>query len=155
MDRQTDRPSFENSVEPDQLASSEASWSGSTLFFHKYKESILIMELRHWAGWKSNVDIAFTNKEELNPFKHYASFSFNIDKQSRIRSDAAECGIWSLLQCLLTEYSIKIWRKYKIPPNKPLNRNGQVQMGLVATKPVSRVSDKVRFKSDCSAEETR
>ena len=40
-------PFFENSVDPDQLASDEASWSGSTLF-HSHDESMqLLIEITH------------------------------------------------------------------------------------------------------------
>ena len=42
-----------NSVDPDQLASKEASWSGSILLFHLHNESILTMKSHEWNGWKS------------------------------------------------------------------------------------------------------
>ena len=53
-----DMPCLSNSVDPDQLASSEANWSGSALFVIKYvnfyqkpRSSILI-------GWKLEVGMA-------------------------------------------------------------------------------------------------
>ena len=45
------RPVIENSVDPDQLASDEASWSGYTLFIYQQDQSILIMNLHHQIDW--------------------------------------------------------------------------------------------------------
>ena len=56
---------MKNSVDPDQLASSEASLSGSTLFF-KHNESI-IRKQHHLIEWKSEVHTKLTH-EVLNVF---------------------------------------------------------------------------------------
>ena len=54
----TNIPCFANSVNPDQLASSEANWSGSALFViqlvNLYKHSGSI----HMIGWKLEVGVA-------------------------------------------------------------------------------------------------
>ena len=46
---------MEDSEDPDQLASNEANWSGSTLFFHWQYEFISIMILHHLIDWKLEV----------------------------------------------------------------------------------------------------
>ena len=46
-----DISSLENSGDPDQLASNEASWSGFTLFLKHLKK------LHPWAGWQSEADL--------------------------------------------------------------------------------------------------
>ena len=52
-------PYFENTADSDQLASYEASWSGSTLIFHLQNDPILIMIMHHWTSLISKVDIEF------------------------------------------------------------------------------------------------
>ena len=51
-------PAFANSVDPDQLASEEANWSGSTLFVIKYVNLYQIPESSHVIGWKLEVGVA-------------------------------------------------------------------------------------------------
>ena len=43
-------PAFENSVDPDELASEEASWSGSSLFAIKYINFISTIRIK-WSDW--------------------------------------------------------------------------------------------------------
>ena len=45
-------PAFANSVDPDQLASEEANWSGSTLFAIQYVNLYQQSESSHLIGWK-------------------------------------------------------------------------------------------------------
>ena len=49
------RPTFANSVDPDQLASEEANWSGSALFGIKYVKLYQQPESRNLIGWKLKV----------------------------------------------------------------------------------------------------
>ena len=51
-------PAFANSVAPDQLASSEANWSGSALFFIKYVNLYWQPESSNLIGWKLEVGVA-------------------------------------------------------------------------------------------------
>ena len=48
-------PVIANSEDPDQLASSEANWSGSALFVIKYVNSCPQTGLSNLIGWKSEV----------------------------------------------------------------------------------------------------
>ena len=45
-------PAFANSVDPDQLASSEANWSGSALFVIKYLNLYEQLASSNLIGWK-------------------------------------------------------------------------------------------------------
>ena len=45
-------PAFANSVDPDQLASEEANWSGSALFAIKYVNSYQQSGSSNLIGWK-------------------------------------------------------------------------------------------------------
>ena len=47
-----DIPAFANSVDPDQLASSEANWSGSALFAIKYVNLYQQSGSSNLTGWK-------------------------------------------------------------------------------------------------------
>ena len=51
-------PAFANSVDPDQLASEEANWSGSALFAIKY----VYLDQQPWSsnliGWKLEMGVA-------------------------------------------------------------------------------------------------
>ena len=47
-----DVPAFANSVDPDQLASSEANWSGSALFAIKYVNLYQKSGSSNLIGWK-------------------------------------------------------------------------------------------------------
>ena len=47
-----------NSVDPDQLASSEANWSGSTLFVIKYVNFYQKPRSSNLIGWKLEVGVA-------------------------------------------------------------------------------------------------
>ena len=51
-------PAFENSVDPDQLASEEANWSGSALFVIKYVNLYQQPRLSNLIGWKLEVGVA-------------------------------------------------------------------------------------------------
>ena len=51
-------PAFLNSVDPDQLASEEANWSGSALFAFQYVNLYQQSESRNLSGWKLNVRLA-------------------------------------------------------------------------------------------------
>ena len=51
-------PTFANSVDPDQLASSEANWSGSALFVIKYLNLYEQLGSSHLIGWKLEVGVA-------------------------------------------------------------------------------------------------
>ena len=51
-------PAFENSVDPDQLASEEANWSGSALFASKYVNLYQKPESSNLIGWKLEVGVA-------------------------------------------------------------------------------------------------
>ena len=51
-------PVFPNSVEPDQMASEEAIWSGSALFAIKYVNLHQQPESCHLIGWKLEVGVA-------------------------------------------------------------------------------------------------
>ena len=51
-------PAFTNSVDPDQLASEEANWSGSALFAIKYMNLYRQSGSSNLPGWKFEVGIA-------------------------------------------------------------------------------------------------
>ena len=51
-------PAFENSVDPDQLASGEANWSGSALFAIKYVNFYQQSGSSNLTGWKLEVGMA-------------------------------------------------------------------------------------------------
>ena len=51
-------PFLANSVDPDQLASSEANWSGSALFIIKYENFYQKPESSNLIGWKLEVGVA-------------------------------------------------------------------------------------------------
>ena len=51
-------PAFANSVDPDQLASKEANWSGSALFDNKYVNLYQQSESNNLIGWKLEVGVA-------------------------------------------------------------------------------------------------
>ena len=52
-------PTFANSVDPDQLASEEANWSGSTLFAIKYVNLYQLYGSSNLAGWKLEIGVAY------------------------------------------------------------------------------------------------
>ena len=49
---------FENSVDPDQMASEEAIWSGSTLFFIQFVNLYEQTTLSFLIGWQSETSVA-------------------------------------------------------------------------------------------------
>ena len=51
-------PAFANSEDPDQLASSEANWSGSALFAIKYVNLYQQCGSFNLIGWKLEMDVA-------------------------------------------------------------------------------------------------
>ena len=51
-------PTFANSVDPDQLASEEANWSGSALFAIKYVNPYQQTRSSNLIGWKLEVGMA-------------------------------------------------------------------------------------------------
>ena len=51
-------PAFANTVDPDQLASEEANWSGSALFVIKYVNLYQNPESSNLIGWKLEVGVA-------------------------------------------------------------------------------------------------
>ena len=51
-------PAFANSVDPDQLASEEANWSGSALFAIQYMNLCQQSGSSHMTGWKLEVGVA-------------------------------------------------------------------------------------------------
>ena len=51
-------PAFANSVDPDQLASEEANWSGSALFVIKYLNLYDQLGSSNLIGWKLGLDVA-------------------------------------------------------------------------------------------------
>ena len=51
-------PVLANSVDPDQLASEEANWSGSALFVIKYANFYQKPGSNNLIGWKSEVGVA-------------------------------------------------------------------------------------------------
>ena len=51
-------PAFANSVDPDQLASEEANWSGSALFVIKYVTLYQQPRSSNLIGWKLEVGVA-------------------------------------------------------------------------------------------------
>ena len=53
-----DMPAFANSVDPDQLASEEANWSGSTLFAMKYVNLYQHSGSSRLTNWKLEVGVA-------------------------------------------------------------------------------------------------
>ena len=53
-----DMSAFENSVDPDQLASSEANWSGSALFVFQYVSLYQQSGLSNLIGWQLEVGMA-------------------------------------------------------------------------------------------------
>ena len=53
-----DIPCFANSIDPDQLASSEANWSGSALFAIKYVNLYQQSGSSDLNGWKLEVGVA-------------------------------------------------------------------------------------------------
>ena len=57
-------PLFENSVDPDQLAYElmRPADQDPRCF---YPQMIIIMDLQHWTGWKSDVDLDFTTQKQL------------------------------------------------------------------------------------------
>ena len=54
----TTYPALANSVDPDQLASSEANWSGSALFVIQYVNLYQQPESSNLTGWKLEVGVA-------------------------------------------------------------------------------------------------
>ena len=54
-----DIPCFANNVDPDQLASEEANWSGSALFVIQYVNLYQQSVLSNLIGWKLEVGMAF------------------------------------------------------------------------------------------------
>ena len=50
-------PHFANSVDPDQLASSEANWSGTALFAIKYVNIYQQSGSNNLTGWKLEVGV--------------------------------------------------------------------------------------------------
>ena len=52
-------PAFENSVDPDQLASEEANWSGSALFVIQYVSLYGQSGLSNLIGWQLEMGVAF------------------------------------------------------------------------------------------------
>ena len=54
----TTGPVIANSVDPDQLASEEANWSGSALFVIKYVNFYQKPGSSHLIGWKLEVGVA-------------------------------------------------------------------------------------------------
>ena len=50
-------PAFANSVDPDQLASEEANWSGSALFAIKYVNLEQQLGSSNLTGWKLEVGV--------------------------------------------------------------------------------------------------
>ena len=53
-----DRPAFANSVDPDQLASEEANWSGSALFAIQHTNLCQQSGSSYLIGWKLEMDVA-------------------------------------------------------------------------------------------------
>ena len=51
-------PVWANSVDPDQLASEEANWSGSALFVLKYVNFYQKLGSSNLIGWKLEADVA-------------------------------------------------------------------------------------------------
>ena len=51
-------PAFANSVDPDQLASEEANWSGSALFAIKYVTLYQQARSSNLIGWKLEMGVA-------------------------------------------------------------------------------------------------
>ena len=51
-------PAFENSVDPDQLASEEANWSGSALFVIKYVNLYQQSGSSNLIGWELEMGVA-------------------------------------------------------------------------------------------------
>ena len=51
-------PCLANSVDPDQLASEEANWSGSALFAIKYVNLYQQFGLSNLIGWKLEIGVA-------------------------------------------------------------------------------------------------
>ena len=51
-------PVLANSVDPDQLASEEANWSGSALFVIKYVNLYQKLRSSNLIGWKLEVGVA-------------------------------------------------------------------------------------------------
>ena len=51
-------PVLANSVDPDQLASEEANWSGSALFVIKYVDFYQNLRSSNLVGWKFEVGVA-------------------------------------------------------------------------------------------------
>ena len=51
-------PVFANSVDPDQLASEEANWSGSALFAIKYVNLVQQSRSSNLIGWRLEVGVA-------------------------------------------------------------------------------------------------
>ena len=49
---------FKNSVDPDQMASEEAIWSGSTLFFIQFMNLYAQITLSYLIGWLSEKGVA-------------------------------------------------------------------------------------------------
>ena len=51
-------PAFVNNVDPDQLASEEANWSGSALFVIQYVNLYQQSGVSNLTGWKLEVGVA-------------------------------------------------------------------------------------------------
>ena len=51
-------PAFANSVDPEQMASEKASWSGSALFVIKYVNLYQQLEPNNLMGWQLEVGLA-------------------------------------------------------------------------------------------------
>ena len=52
-------PAFANSVDPDQLASEEANWSGSAVFVIQYVKLYQQFGLSNLIGWQLEMGVAF------------------------------------------------------------------------------------------------
>ena len=57
LDLENSMPSFENRVDQDQLASNEASWSGSTMFFHPHNKAIFRLVCGLWLVFPDHTHI--------------------------------------------------------------------------------------------------
>ena len=78
-------PAFANSVDPDQLASKEANWSGSALFVIKYLNLYEQLGSSYLNGWKLEVGVASLFIQQHKSYKKFLLFRVDHSKWKCLR----------------------------------------------------------------------
>ena len=78
----------------------------------------ILCVFEQWRLWRVCVD-------SIEPFVvHHCNKYKNLTCWLTMSEDSGDAVYKHSLHCFLLERSIKIWQKWKIPPNIPYNRNG-------------------------------